>query len=70
MQEERISRLWGKYIEKTISYGVKPGVARWYVKRVEEYIMAYQDLRLAMHTQHEVESFLHTLGRKSGLKEC
>lgn len=57
-----IARFWDKYIEKSIQYGVKRHVARWYVIRVEGYIRHYADIRLKYHTPDMVRAFLEEIG--------
>ena len=67
MHDQAKARFWDKYIEITNRYGVKPNVARWYVKHVEFYIKNYSGLRLNQHSVSEVDKYLHRLGRKSGM---
>lgn len=64
-----VARFWDNYINKSISYGVKQHVVRWYVKRAEEYIKAHQSVRLVQHTPEILESYLKGVGRQSGLKD-
>jgi len=69
MSNEAESRFWDKYIDKTIRYGVKPKVARWYVKRCEEYIRHYRGLKLARHTVSEMDAYLNMNSRKDELED-
>ncbi len=63
MENDTIARFWGRYIENAIRYKVPEDSCRWYVKRVEDYIKAYPDLRLSLHSPLEVENYLKDLGR-------
>ena len=51
------SRFWDKFIYKTTSYNIKPGVARWYVRHAESYIKSNKT-RLATHMAADVENIL------------
>ncbi len=67
--DSSVTRFWDDYIKKSISYGVKHHVVRWYVKRAEEYISAHKSLRLAQHTPQMLEQYLSVIGRQSRLKD-
>ena len=69
MSDQSISRFWDKFIKKTIAYGIKPNVVRWYVRHAESYIKAHQGVRLVQHTPAYVEKYLNTKGRSTGLKD-
>jgi hypothetical protein len=65
MESDTVVRFWDRYIKNTIAYKVPETSCRWYVKRVEDYIRAYPDLRLNAHSALEVEKYLNDLGRQS-----
>jgi integron integrase len=67
MPDQSTARFWDKYIEKTRSYGVKPGVDRWYVRHVEAYIKAHRNLRLSQHSSQQIEKYLRDKGRNPRL---
>jgi len=67
--DDLISRFWDKYIEKTISYGVKTPSQRWFVRYVEEYIKVHQPRRLAMHEADDIRVYLTDIGRRGHLKD-
>ena len=69
MQKEQISRFWDNYINITKTYNVPPKSARWYVMHVERYIKAHPALRLALHTEQNVTSYLDDLGRTGNLTD-
>lgn len=69
MESDSIERFWDKFIAKTTSYNVPSKSTRWYVKRVEEYIKAHSELRLAQHSPTHVETFLQDLGRNQQLSD-
>ncbi len=69
MTKDKIARFWDKYIEKTVSYGIKPDVCRWYVKRCESYIKAHEPLRLAEHSPEVIHRYLEDLGRNIRLED-
>lgn len=69
MKTDQITRFWDKYINKTISYGVKPEVCRWYVKRCEIYIKEHEPLRLAEHTPEVIHRYLENIGRNIRLED-
>ena len=51
------SRFWDKYICKTKTYGIKLGVARWYVKHVEDYIKYHTNLKLSDQKPEQIEQY-------------
>ena len=67
MNHNAETRFWDNYIEKTVRYGVKPNVSRWYVKRVEAYIKQYAGLRLKHHSPAELDKYLNMIGRKDDI---
>ncbi len=69
MNNDPFARFWDKYIEKTKSYGVNDKACRWYVKRCEDYIKAYSDIRLAEHDGQFVAKYLEDLGRKTFIQD-
>jgi len=69
MEKDRIARFWDKYIEKTISYGIKYEVCRWYVKCCERYIKQHEPLRLVEHTPEVIHRYLEKIGRNTQLEE-
>ena len=69
MDKPSVSRFWDNYIQKTISYNVKPKAARWYVRHAEQYIKAYPGQRLGSHTPREIEQYLREKGRNSRLED-
>ena len=69
MQKEKVSRFWDNYVEKTKLYNVPAASARWYVRHVERYIKAHQDLRLALHDEQQIIQYLDDLGRTGGLAD-
>lgn len=69
MPDSSISRFWDKYIQKTIAYNLKPGVARWYVRHAEAYIKAHKGIKLAEHSVENVEQYLKVKGRNKRLED-
>ena len=69
MENKSQAHFWEKYIAKTVGYGVKPDVARWYVRRVEAYIRFYTRLKLMHHSAVEVDAYLHMVTRKGGMMD-
>ena len=67
--QDAVSKFWHNYIETLVNHGVKPASARWYVKRVEQYIACYPDERLIRHTPRHIVDFFTELGRNSRLKD-
>lgn len=65
---DAVQKFWDRYIEVLLNHGVKQSSARWYVKRVEQYIAYYPDERLARHTAGHVTRFFTEIGRSSQLK--
>lgn len=63
MNDDKIARFWDKFICKTKSYGVKPEIARWYVRHAEHYIKEYKDIRLAKHTARHIDDYLDKISR-------
>jgi len=69
MTEESISRFWEKYIEKTSANRVSTAAGHWYVKHVERYLKAHENIRLVNHSVELLTSYLDDLGRKGRLKD-
>ena len=68
-QDDKISRFWDKYIEKTISYRVPEKARRWYVRHVETFIEAHSDRRLAHITALDVRRYLDGIGRNERIED-
>jgi len=69
MRIDSTQRFWDNYIDKTKCYGVSANAARWYVKQVEVYIKTHSSLRLAQHTDKEMEEYLQDLGRNNRIDD-
>lgn len=69
MIDMSVSHFWDKYIEKTKSYKLKPGVDRWYVRHAEAYIKYHQGIKLVAHQPHHVESFFTYKSRQIRIKD-
>lgn len=67
--QDAVNKFWDRYIQTLLNQGVKPTSARWYVKRVEQYIAFHPDERLLRHSPQHVMHFFTELGRKSRLKD-
>ncbi len=67
-KDAQISRFWGKYIEKSIRYGVKQDAVQVYVGHAEEYIKVHH-ARLRSHTVLDLEKYLQGIGRNTALNE-
>ncbi|MBL1260432.1 MAG: hypothetical protein COB33_007875 [Thiotrichaceae bacterium] len=50
IQNDQIVRFWDKYIIKLMHYNVPEQYRRWYVKHVEDYILAHPNPPLKQHT--------------------
>ncbi|MFK5912939.1 MAG: integron integrase [Woeseiaceae bacterium] len=68
MKDFSISRFWEKFISKTKVYGVKPDVARWYVRDAELYIKEHTNIKLSHHEPHFVEKYFEKKGRNTRLE--
>lgn len=62
-------RFWDKYIKFIQDRGVKDSVVRWYVIRVEQYIKAFPEKRLAKHCPQDIVNYLEKQGRLVKLKD-
>ena len=60
---------WEKYIEKLNENSIPTKSKRWYVKRVEDYIKAHCNIRLAQHSESTVKKYLEKLGRNYRLTD-
>ena len=63
-----MERFWDHFIEKVRERGIKEHVYRWYVKRAEQYVSAYQGQPLVQHTAQQVEQYFRELDRKEQLQ--
>jgi len=63
------SRFWDNYIEALHRQGINEPVDRWYVKRSEQYISAFPDKKLALHTPDDVTGYFSKFGRMSNIKD-
>jgi integron integrase len=64
-REAAIARFWDKYIDMIHKKGIKEPFDRWFVIRARQYIEAFQDKRLALHSADDLTGYLETLGRNS-----
>ena len=62
-------RFWDKYIQYIIDQGVKESSTRWYVIRVEQYIKAFSEKRLADHRPEDVAIYFKEQGRQGKIKD-
>ncbi len=69
MNDPRVSRFWDIFVEKLKTYETRPDLARWYVRHAEQYIKAFPEQRLAIHTPQILEQYLQEKGRNSRLKD-
>jgi len=69
MDDLIVSRFWDNYINKTKAYVKSPKVLQWYVRHVEQYIKAHPGHRLKSHTAQDVDIYLKSKGRNSGLED-
>jgi len=63
-REAAIARFWDKYIDVIHRKGIKEPFDRWLVIRAQQYIEAFADKRLALHTVGDLTGYLDILGRK------
>jgi integron integrase len=66
---ELVARFWDHYIETLSKQGIKESSRRWYVKRVEQYIRHFPDVRLQSHTSAHVADYFGRLGRDGRLSD-
>ena len=66
---DSVTRFWDRYVANLLNRGVKEKVARWYVRRAEQYLNAFPDRKLAEHTARDVTGYLESVGRKGGLED-
>jgi len=62
-------RFWDNYIKFIQDKGVKDTVVRWYVIRIEQYIKAFPEKRLAEHGPQDIVNYLEKQGRLGKLKD-
>ena len=63
MSSQYSPRFWDKYIEKTISYGIRPHQSRWYVRHAEGYFKAHSGSAKTRHDAELVTAYLEQKGR-------
>jgi hypothetical protein len=63
-REAAIAQFWDKYIGIVHMKGIKEPFDRWFVIRARQYIEAFPDKRLALHTVDDLTGYLDMLGRK------
>jgi len=63
-REAAIAHFWDKYIAIIHKKGIKEPFDRWFVIRARQYIEAFPDKRLALHTEADLSGYLDMLGRK------
>jgi hypothetical protein len=69
IDQDAASRFWDRYINILAEQGVKENIRRWYVKRVEQYIRHYPDVRLRSHSSRHIEQYFTDLGRDGRLAD-
>ncbi|PIE59187.1 MAG: integrase [Desulfobulbus propionicus] len=68
-RENEIKNFWDNYIRYLGRSGIKKNIARWYVIRAEQYIDAFPNKRLAMHSPDDVHTYLGQQGRISRIED-
>ena len=58
MSHQFSSHFWDKYIEKTLTYNIKPASAKWYVRHAENYIKYHKNKRINHHSAADVDRYL------------
>ncbi len=64
-REAAIAKFWDKYIDIIHKKGIKEPFDRWFVIRARQYIEAFPDKRLALHSTDDLTEYLEILGRNS-----
>lgn len=59
-----IERFWDRFIEHVRKKGITEHVARWDVRRTEQYIRTYPDTLLAQYGARHVEQYFRDIGRE------
>jgi len=57
-REASIARFWDKYIDIIHKKGVREPFDRWFVIRARQYIEAFQDKRLALHSADDLTGYM------------
>ena len=68
MSSQYSPRFWDKYIEKSISYGVRPNQSRWYVRHAEAYFKAHSGGAQVRHDEEFLTAYLVQKGRDKRLE--
>jgi len=66
---DAISRFWGKYLSKTVSYKVPEPSRKWYVRRVEAFINAHAGHKLATLAAQDMRDDLDVIGRNERMED-
>lgn len=69
MEKAPESRRWDRFIDLARDANVPERALRWYVRRIEQYCAAHEDLPLRQHGPETVTAFLQKAGRSSTLQE-
>jgi hypothetical protein len=67
--QDRVARFWDEFIKNTEKQGVVEPFLRWHVLRAEQYLKAFPDKKLALHTAGDINAYLEHMGRNTDLKE-
>ena len=54
-----VERFWDKFIDSVRKIGAKESALRWYVRHAEQYLKAFPDKRLNLHTCEDVSGYLN-----------
>jgi len=57
------------FTHKTVEEPVKTSCERWYVYQSEQYINAYPDLRLTLHSPENITCYLKQLGQNPSIAD-
>ncbi|MFV1983795.1 MAG: integron integrase, partial [Thiohalomonadales bacterium] len=69
MEDVSVSRFWDNYINKTITYGIRTDIVKYYVRHVELYIKAHPHYRLVNHSDKDLDSYLNLKSRNPQLDD-
>jgi len=67
--DENIRRFWDNYLILLRKREVKTSCERWYVYQSEQYINAYPDLRLTLHSPENITCYLKQLGQNPSIAD-
>ncbi len=67
--QELVNKFWHNYLSLLENFSIPVKIKPWYRKHIEEYISAYQGVKLQHHLHLHLDDYLNAKGRMVNFPE-